>query len=117
MMASYISKNLISGEEIVLTAKNHWVNFFSKDCLAYCLNSNEYVITNKRIVVKEGIISRRIIEINLSKIESVNVDQGIFARLLGFGSFTIIGTGGTNETFKNIDNPVKIKRVFQELVS
>jgi len=116
-MASYISKNLIRDEEIVLIAKNHWVNFFSKDCLAYCLKSNEYVITNKRIVVKEGIISRRIVEINLSKIESVNVQQGIFGRLFGCGSFTIIGSGGTRETFENIDDPVKIKRVFQELVS
>ncbi|SMC55328.1 PH domain-containing protein [Polynucleobacter kasalickyi] len=116
-MATYISKNLISGEEIVLTAKNHWLNFFSKDWLAYCLSSNEYVITNKRIVVKEGIISRRIVEINLSKIESVTVNQGVFGRLLGCGSFTIIGSGGTRETFRNIDNPVKIKRAFQELVS
>jgi len=116
-MGSYINKNLINGEEVVLSAKNHWVNFLSSNFLAYLLNSNEYAITNKRIIAKEGIISRRIVEINLSKIESVNVDQGIIGRILGFGSFTIIGTGGTRETFLQIENPVKIKRTFQELVS
>jgi hypothetical protein len=47
----------------------------------------------------------------------VNVQQGIFGRLFGCGSFTIIGSGGTRETFENINDPVKIKRVFQELVS
>lgn len=116
-MGAYVNKNLISGEEIVYEAKNHWIKLFTVNFLAYLLGSNEYVITNKRVVAKEGIISRRVVEMNLSKIESINVDQGILGRILGFGSFMMIGTGGTRENFELVENPVKIKRVFQELVS
>jgi uncharacterized membrane protein YdbT with pleckstrin-like domain len=53
---------------------------------------------------------------NLSKIESVNVDQSIFGRILGYGAITIIGTGGTRETFSDLANPIQFRRVFQECV-
>jgi uncharacterized membrane protein YdbT with pleckstrin-like domain len=52
---------------------------------------------------------------NLSKIESVNVNQSILARLLGYGSIVVIGTGGTREIFHNIAEPLVFRRKFQEL--
>jgi hypothetical protein len=36
-------------------------------------------------------------------------------RILNYGSITIIGTGGTTETFHNIARPLKFKQTFQEL--
>lgn len=53
-------------------------------------------------------------ELNLSKIESVNVDQTIMGRIFGYGSITIIGTGGTKESFPNIQKPLKFRKQFQE---
>jgi uncharacterized membrane protein YdbT with pleckstrin-like domain len=52
---------------------------------------------------------------NLSKIESVNVDQSFMGRILGYGSMTIIGTGGTREAFRNIRKPLEFRKAFQEL--
>jgi uncharacterized membrane protein YdbT with pleckstrin-like domain len=52
---------------------------------------------------------------NLSKIESVNVDQSILGRMLGYGTIRIIGTGGTREEFPNISNPIEFRKKFQEL--
>jgi uncharacterized membrane protein YdbT with pleckstrin-like domain len=78
--------------------------------------TSEYAITNKRVIIKIGLISRKTLEMNLSKIESVNVDQSIFGRLLGYGAITIIGTGGTRETFSALANPIQFRRVFQECV-
>jgi hypothetical protein len=52
---------------------------------------------------------------NLSKIESVNVDQTVTGRILNYGSITIIGTGGTRETFHNISKPLSFRKAFQEL--
>jgi uncharacterized membrane protein YdbT with pleckstrin-like domain len=51
---------------------------------------------------------------NLSKIESVNVDQGILGRILGYGTIRIIGTGGTKEAFPKILNPLEFRKKFQE---
>ena len=52
---------------------------------------------------------------NSSKIESVNVDQSVMGRILGYGSITIVGTGGTRETFHNISSPLEFRKAFQEL--
>ncbi len=115
-MGSYVNKNLISQELEIYEARNHWLYFFAHP-IAYLFKSNEYVLTNKRVVVKEGIISRRSVEMNLSKIESINVDQTILGRILGYGTFTIIGSGGTRETFFYVSSHLKIRRTFQEVVS
>jgi hypothetical protein len=52
---------------------------------------------------------------NHSKIESVNVDQGILARILGYGTIIIVGSGGTREIFPKIKNPLEFRKKFQEL--
>jgi uncharacterized membrane protein YdbT with pleckstrin-like domain len=52
---------------------------------------------------------------NLSKIESVNVDQPVMGRIFNYGSITIIGTGGTQEIFQNISRPLEFRKAFQEL--
>jgi hypothetical protein len=54
---------------------------------------------------------------NLNKIESVNVDQTIMGRLLDYGSITIIGTGGTRESFPDIAAAVEFRKKFQEVSS
>ncbi|MBV6506167.1 MAG: hypothetical protein ILNGONEN_01739 [Syntrophorhabdaceae bacterium] len=76
--------------------------------------TSEFVITNKRIIVKTGLIRRKSLEMNLQKIESVNVEQGIMARILGYGTVTIIGTGGTKESFTDISKPLVFRKKFQE---
>ena len=76
---------------------------------------SEFGITNKRLIIKTGILSRKTLELNLSKIESVNVNQSIFGRILGYGSIGVIGTGGTKEYFISIKNPLEFRRKFQEL--
>ena len=51
----------------------------------------------------------------LKLIESVNINQNIWGRILDYGSIQIIGTGGTKETFINIKKPLEFRRKFQEL--
>ncbi len=121
-MASYVQKNLITGENIVHTTSYHWIIFFNlKAILSLFIQpllsrySDEFAITNKRVIIKTGLISRKTIELNLNKIESVNVNQSITGRILGFGSIQIIGTGGTKEQFFNINKPLTFRKKFQEL--
>lgn len=56
-------------------------------------------VTNKRVIIKTGLISRRTVELNLAKIENIAVDQGMWGRMMGFGKETVVGTGGTREAF------------------
>jgi uncharacterized membrane protein YdbT with pleckstrin-like domain len=77
--------------------------------------TDEFAITNKRVIIKTGLISRKTFEMNHSKIESVNVDQSILGRILGYGTIGIVGSGGTREVFPNIKNPLAFRKKFQEM--
>jgi uncharacterized membrane protein YdbT with pleckstrin-like domain len=66
--------------------------------------------------MKTGLIARRTLELNLSKVESVLVDQSVLGRLLGFGDVIIIGTGGTREIFTDIRTPSVFRKKFQEVI-
>lgn len=78
--------------------------------------SSEFAVTNKRVLAKHGFIERESIETLLSKIEAISVDQGIVGRMLGFGSITITGTGGTEESFPRISAPLEFRRQIQSQV-
>lgn len=74
---------------------------------------SEFGVTGKRVVSKKGIISRNASEMNLSSIESVNVDQGVIGRIFNFGSLKISGRGTTTVNFSNIDDPTKVRKLIQ----
>ncbi len=76
--------------------------------------STEIAVTNRRIVVKLGFISRRTVEINVTKIESVQVSQGILGRLFGFGTLVIAGTGATHEPLRGIADPIGFRRACMD---
>lgn len=76
--------------------------------------TSEYAVTNKRVIVKVGLIRRQTLETLLQKIEAISVDQSVLGRVLNFGTITIIGTGGTRESFMNIADPLGFRRAVQE---
>jgi len=79
-------------------------------------NATEVAVTNKRIIIKIGFLTKRTIELFLSKVESVEVEQTLVGRMMGFGSITVRGTGGTNEPFSHIANPLEFRRQVQHQI-
>lgn len=61
--------------------------------------TSEFVVTNKRVTIKVGVIQRQSLEILLKQIESIAVHQGIFGRIFGYSFITVVGTGGTKKLF------------------
>jgi uncharacterized membrane protein YdbT with pleckstrin-like domain len=77
-------------------------------------SSTEMAVTTKRVMIKTGLLSRMTVEIMLTKVESVSVDQSIWGRILGYGSIVVRGTGGTPEPFAKIAHPLEFRRQLQE---
>jgi hypothetical protein len=110
-MGSYVQNNLIAGEQVVYETGLHPIVYLSPAAMIFggivlgsAVNSSigavvlgfgvlalagawirqwasEFAVTNRRVIVKVGFISRRTIEINMSKVESVEVNQDIFVQL------------------------------------
>ena len=75
--------------------------------------TSEFAVTNKRVVIKVGLVRRHTLELLLSKVESVGVDQGVIGRILDYGSIVVVGTGGTREPFRNIARPLEFRKQVQ----
>lgn len=140
---SYVDKSLIPGESVVYRTRLHWIVFtwpflFTLAAMIFLLYgyrrvggvifaiaailwlakyfvyiSSEFAITTKRVIIKVGVMQRRTLELQLSKVEAIAVTQGILGQLFGCGSILVTGTGGTRESFANIGSPLEFRKALQ----
>lgn len=80
-------------------------------------NATEMAVTNRRVIVKTGLANRRTIELLLPRIESVVVEEPAMGRVLGYGTVTVRGTGGTPEVFPQIAHPLQFREQVQRQIA
>jgi len=78
--------------------------------------TSEFVVTNKRVMSKVGILRRRSVELLLGKVEGIIVNQGILGRMLGYGTIVVTGIGGGRTPFKHIADPLALRRAVQDRI-
>ncbi|MFA6957631.1 MAG: PH domain-containing protein [Thermoanaerobaculia bacterium] len=76
-------------------------------------SASEFAVTNRRVLIKVGVIRRHSVELLLEKVEGIGIEQSMTGRLLNFGSIIVTGTGGTRETFHEISAPLEFRRQVQ----
>ena len=74
--------------------------------------STEIVVTDKRVIYKRGILRRVTVEMNISKIETVDVIQSITGRLLNYGTLVIRGTGAGIEPLRAVADPLGVRNAI-----
>ncbi len=79
-------------------------------------NATEMAVTNRRVLIKTGMTSRRTLDLMLSRVESIGVEETAAGRMLGYGSVVVRGTGGTPEPFLMIAHPQEFRRAVQEQI-
>jgi uncharacterized membrane protein YdbT with pleckstrin-like domain len=138
----YLDSSLLPGEHVVARARVHRVVFTKAAIVAIAgavvlwfqpaagavvalialamtippyitARTSEFGITDKRVIIKVGLVRRRTIELLLRQIEAISVDQTVAGRLLNYGSVTLSGTGGIREVFHNIARPLEFRRHIQ----
>ena len=120
---SYLEESLSAEEKVVAVFRQHWITriwlviwivlIVTIPIAIYewlRLRTIEHGVTNKRVVFKQGIISRHTEEMKLGSIETVEIDQGIWGRILGFGDIKVTGRGISDVVFRRMDDPMEVKR-------
>lgn len=79
-------------------------------------STSEYGVTNKRVIMKVGWIARDAFDTFVARIEGIKVWQSVLGRILGYGTITVIGTGGTSDSFLNVRDPLQFRRMVQEQI-
>jgi len=65
---------------------------------------------NRRVISSRIFIKRDTEEMNMDKVETVDISQTIPGRLLDYGTIRIMGTGGTNDiTVERIAAPYSLR--------
>lgn len=80
-------------------------------------DATKMAVTNRRVIVKTGLMSRRTVELLLPRIESVVVEEPAMGRALGYGTVILRGTGGTPEAFRQIAHPLQFREQVQRQIA
>ena len=74
-----------------------------------------FVVTNERVIHRQGLIAKNSMEIPLDRIQNVRFHQGVFERMIGAGDLVLESAGeqGTN-TFSDIRHPENVQKVIYE---
>jgi uncharacterized membrane protein YdbT with pleckstrin-like domain len=72
--------------------------------------STVYAITNQRLRIKRGILSKRIQQTRIDRVQNVNTDQSVIDRMLRVGTvdFDTAGTDDSDFTFAGVSNPHRV---------
>ena len=130
---SYLDESLAPGETIVARFHLHWtakgrlilgivlipliIGIFITIYEYLRLRAIELGVTSHRVVRKTGIISRETEEIRLTAIETVDLHQSTWGRLLGFGDVRVTGRGESSMVLQRVVDPVGVKRAIETAYS
>lgn len=101
---------------------NAVIAIFAADLLLFLhpwmkTRTSEFAVTDKRIIMKVGILEVKTLEMFLNKVENIGVNQTLAGRVLNYGEVIITGSGGTKEVFGNIARPYEFRKSAQEQIS
>ncbi len=87
----------------VFTGVNQWLEYITA----------RFVVTNKRVMMKEGFFNRHANELRLATVSNMTVDQSLLGQILGYGAVTINPFGGNSDVFNDIANPFEFQKQTQ----
>ena len=129
-MATYVEQSLVTNEHVIYRgALSKWPYFFRILLgillapiligfiilvdLAIKLKSTELAVTNRRVIAKFGTFRRKTFELNVDRVEAIQVDQGVWGRMLGYGTLRIAGAGNF-DPIPNVSAPMAFKKAVLE---
>lgn len=74
-------------------------------------------VVDKHLILRTGVFVRQTIDIPLNKIESIDIRQPFFGMILGYGTLTITGTGGTHELVNYLQRPLTCRRYIEQTMN
>lgn len=75
--------------------------------------TTHFVITNRRVIFRTGLLTKRGIEIPVDRVNTVHFNQSVLERLVGTGDLLIESGGETGQQrFTDIRQPDRVQRVI-----
>ena len=128
---AYLDESLAAGEAIVARFELHWtakwrlivflvlaiptlgLALFAALYEWLRLRAIEMGVTDRRVVRKTGIVSRNTEELRLASIETIDLHQSMWGRMLGYGDVVLTGRGESSMIFARLAAPLEAKRAVE----
>ena len=80
--------------------------------------ATKYLITTQRLRISRGIVSKKVQETRLERVQNVNYEQGVLDRVLGVGTvdFDTAGTDDSEFRFEWVNDPEQVVRAVDQAV-
>ncbi len=78
--------------------------------------TTDFAVTTRRVIGKSGLIQRHSLDVLLHKVESVQIHQSLAGRLFGFGTIIVTGSGGTQQQFRGIGDPMRFRSAINDQI-
>ncbi len=74
------------------------------------------VVTNKRVLVRYGILQVDVVDVHFDKVESIELERMLPGYIMGYANVVIMGTGNRYMVVPYVANAVEIRRAYNEQV-
>lgn len=128
---SYVKSSLGADEEILMIARFPWpyhlaawgslllLGVFVIGVVIWVwmlvhFKTTEAALTSRRVVYKKGLFTRETMELGVSTVEQIELHQGFWGRIFGFGVIEISGTGESEIRTHPMAQPVKFRRLITD---
>lgn len=128
---SYVKSSLGADEEILMMARFPWpyhlaawgslllLGVFVIGVVIWVwmlvhFKTTEAALTSRRVVYKKGLFTRETMELGVSTVEQIELHQGFWGRIFGFGVIEISGTGESEIRTHPMAQPVKFRRLITD---
>jgi uncharacterized membrane protein YdbT with pleckstrin-like domain len=79
--------------------------------------TSDFVVTNQRVIMREGFFVRHSSETRMSAIAEIKVEQSLLGQFMNYGSIGINSFGGGTDIFSAINSPYEFQRKVASLTS
>ena len=79
------------------------------------LRGHRYRVTNQRIVVESGVLTKRLDEIDMRLVEDIEFQQTLLERLLGIGTLVVLSADKKMKSFRllGVEHPRDIRELIR----
>jgi uncharacterized membrane protein YdbT with pleckstrin-like domain len=78
--------------------------------IRFLVATHQFGVTDRRVIARMGWVSTRTVDLNVTKVESLVIEQGALGRLFRYGDLKVVGTGGTAEVFRGVKDPIGFRK-------
>ena len=94
--------------------------FFSYLMTVYIYNANRYLLTTRRVILKRGLLTVKLITALYDKITHIEMDQSLYDRLFLHHGTIKIHTAGSDKdeiVLKYVEYPIEFKNLLERLIN